>query len=192
MESDLGTVDRAKVDDAFSRLQTKLGDCMGQGATKIDFLSGHIHFMIRIAANGSTRWVHLVDTTVGDRSTEKCMLDQVRTMQWPPPEQGEGQVEKAFDFDVAPGVRDAVAWEADRVSKPIKSAHSKLARCAQGSRGKYKMTAYVGSGGTVLAAGVAPPDERSDANVECLVEVVKGLKLSDPGSWPAKVSFELP
>ena len=188
---ELGSRDLGKVEDTFSKLGPGLGECMAAASQKIEFISGHVRFLVRIAKDGSTRWVYLADSTVGDRETEKCMLDKVRSTRWPPPAEGEGQADKSFDFDRG-SPRDAVAWEPDRVSKPLRGARNKLVHCVQGAQGKYKATAYVATNGTVMAVGVAPPDEHGEANVDCLADVIRTLKLPEPGGWPAKVTFEVP
>jgi hypothetical protein len=50
---------------------------------------------------------------------------------------------------------------------------------------------YVDTSGKVLAVGVTPPDESGEESVDCLVGVLKDAKMPSPGSWPAKVSFQL-
>ena len=41
------------------------------------------------------------------------------------------------------------------------------------------------------AVGVAPPNKEGEAKVDCVVDVVRGLKLPSPGSYAAKVTFSL-
>jgi hypothetical protein len=51
---------------------------------------------------------------------------------------------------------------------------------------------YVQTNGTAISAGVATPDERGEAGAaDCLVSVIKGMKFPSPGSWPAKVIFDV-
>jgi hypothetical protein len=50
----------------------------------------------------------------------------------------------------------------------------------------------VQTNGTALSAGVATPDERGESGAaDCLVTVIKGMKFPSPGSWPAKVMFDV-
>jgi hypothetical protein len=187
----LGSLDPQKVDDTFNRLMGKFGNCMGQGATRVEFLGGHVKFLVRIGMDGAARWAYLSESTIGDHDTEKCMLDAAKGTRWPVPVEGEGQAEKAFDFDPSPDVRDAVPWGADRILKQLSTARPKLSQCTQGARGRFKATAYVQTDGSVLAVGIATPDERGDASADCLVDVIKGIKFPSPGSWPAKVMFDV-
>jgi hypothetical protein len=51
---------------------------------------------------------------------------------------------------------------------------------------------YVGPGGKVLAAGVTAPARDADDKADCLAHVLVKMKgLPSPGSWPAKVGFDL-
>ncbi|HEX9294909.1 MAG TPA: hypothetical protein VF881_03720 [Polyangiaceae bacterium] len=192
LSGQLGSLDQRKVDETFARLMPRFGDCLSQGSSRVEFISGHVKFFVRIGVDGTARWAYLPECTIGDRDTERCMLNVVKSARWPVPLEGEGQAQKAFDFDPAPDVRDAVPWGADRVAKTLASARAKLTQCAQGVPGRYKATVYVHTNGTAMAAGVAPPDERGEgAPVDCMVDVIRTLKFPSPGSWPAKVMFDV-
>ena len=188
----LGSLDQGKVDQTFSHLMPRFGDCLAQASSRVEFIGGHVKFFLRIGVDGGTKWVYLSETTIGDRDAERCMLSAARDTHWPPPLEGEGQAQKTFDFDPSPDVRDAVPWAPDRVAKTLSSARGKLGQCAHSAPGRYRATVYVKTDGTTLAAGIAPPDERGEAGAaDCMVGVIKGLKFPSPGSWPAKVSFDI-
>jgi hypothetical protein len=188
----LGSLDEGKVEETFNRLVPRFGDCLAQGSSRVEFIGGHVKFFVRIGVDGSAKWAYLSESTIGDRDTERCMLGIARGVRWPQPAEGEGQAQKAFDFDPSPDVRDAVPWGADRIAKSLKSAHAKLSHCTQGAPGKYKATVYVQTDGSALAAGVATPDERGESSAaDCLVDVIKAMKFPSPGSWPAKVMFDV-
>ena len=188
----LGSLDRGKVDETFTKLMPKFGNCLSLGSSRVEFIGGHVKFFVRIGLDGSAKWAYLSESTIGDRDTERCMLDVAKSARWPPPVEGEGQAQKAFDFDPSPEVRDAVPWGADRVVKSLTSARAKLGHCAERAPGRYKATVYVQTDGSTLAAGVAPPDERGEnAAVDCIVDVLKTMKFPSPGSWPAKVMFDV-
>jgi hypothetical protein len=188
----LGSLDQGKVDETFNRLMPKFGDCLSQGTARVEFIGGHVKFFLRIAMDGTAKWAYLSESTIGDRDTERCMLGAAKSARWPVPLEGEGQAQKAFDFDPSPDVRDAVPWGTDRVAKTLASARVKLGQCTQGAPGRYHATVYVQTNGTALSAGVAPPNERGEtASTDCLVEVLRGMKFPSPGSWPAKVTFDV-
>jgi hypothetical protein len=192
MGGQLGSLDEGKVNETFATLVPRFGDCLSQGSSRVEFLGGHVKFAIRIALDGAAKWAYFSESTLGDRDTERCMLNIAKSARWPLPQEGEGQAQRAFDFDPSPDVRDAVPWGADRISKSLASARAKLGQCAHRAPGKYHATVYVHTNGTALAAGVAPPDERGEpASVDCMVEVIKTMRFPSPGSWPAKVMFEV-
>jgi hypothetical protein len=188
----LGSLDEGKVEDTFNRLLPRFGDCLTQGSSRVEFIGGHVKFFVRIALDGSAKWAYLSESTIGDRDTERCMLGIAKGVKWPIPAEGEGQAQKAFDFDPSPDVRDAVPWGADRIARSLATARPKLGQCTQGAPGRYKATVYVQTNGTAISAGVATPDERSEAGAaDCLVSVIKSMKFPSPGSWPAKVMFDV-
>jgi hypothetical protein len=194
MGGQLGSLDEGKVNATFATLVPRFGECLSQGASRVEFIGGHVKFALRIALDGTAKWAYLAESTLGDRDTERCMLSIAKSARWPQPQEGEGQAQRAFDFDPSPDVRDAVPWGADRIAKSLAGARGKLGHCATSNRapGKYHATVYVHTNGSALSAGVAPPDERGEAAaVDCMVDVLKGLKFPSPGSWPAKVMFDV-
>lgn len=194
MGGQLGSLDEGKVNQTFATLVPRFGECLAQGSSRVEFLGGHVKFAIRVGLDGSAKWAYLSESTLGDRDTERCMLNIAKGARWPLPQEGEGQAQRAFDFDPSPDVRDAVPWGADRIAKALATARGKLGHCATQNRapGKYHATVYVQTNGSALSAGMASPDERGEpAAVDCMVDVIKGLKFPSPGSWPAKVMFDV-
>ena len=53
------------------------------------------------------------------------------------------------------------------------------------------MTAYVAPGGSVLAAGASAPDAESAEALDCVTESVERWEMPDPGSYFAKVTFQV-
>jgi hypothetical protein len=192
MGGQLGSLDEGKVNETFATLVPRFGECLSQGSSRVEFLGGHVKFAIRIALDGNAKWAYFAESTLGDRDTERCMLSAAKSARWPLPQEGEGQAQRSFDFDPSPDVREAVPWGTDRISKALGSARGKLGQCANRAPGKYHATVYVHTNGTAMAAGVAPPDERGETGpVDCMVDVIKAMRFPSPGSWPAKVMFEV-
>lgn len=190
MSQELGSLDEAEVNQAFARLSPKLMVCIEKGTVHNEYLAGHARVFVRIDEEGRARWAYLAESTLGDRETERCMLDVVKAARWPLPIDGEGEAKNSFDFDASPDIRPPVAWSEDRVASALPSLRSKLQSCPVAA-GSYRVTAYISEEGSVLAAGVSPPDEKGEEASDCVVEAVKAMNFGSPGSWPAKVSFEL-
>jgi hypothetical protein len=120
------------------------------------------------------------------------MLDVLRGRIWPKPVGGrKGQVRKAFAFDMPNDARPPVEWTAEDVVSTIKKLHKGVAQCTGGGSGTYQVTAYIDTKGHPISVGVATRESSADSQVDCLVALIRGTRFKSPGSYPAKVSFEL-
>jgi hypothetical protein len=191
MGGELGAIDERKADEIFASLLPAFERCLKQGAEQVEFLGGAVNFFVKVDLEGNVH-SHLEESTLGDRETERCMLGAIRKKTWPKPVGGEvGYARKSFDFDPPNDVRAPEEWPSDRATDALEKISSKIASCKDGVRGKFGATMYVDTDGKVLAVGVTPPDETGEESVDCLVGVLKDAKMPSPGSWPAKVSFQL-
>jgi hypothetical protein len=189
MHSEFGVLDVDKVDAVFARVKDDLSRCL-EHANK--FASGPVVYSMRVSHSGQVKWVFLKDSSLGDRKAEKCMLDVLRAASWPIPQGGEdGLAEKPFEFPDREE-RPPVEWTADQVEPALRSAAGKFAKCRAGNKSVFRSTAIVHTSGKVLSAGIAAADEKGEDVADCMVELILKLKFPKTGSWPAKVSFEVP
>jgi hypothetical protein len=96
-------------------------------------------------------------------------------------------------MDPPEDVRPPVAWPASRIAGAL-SRHGRdlLASCRPpGQRGGYQVTAYVERPGRIIAAGVTAEDSTFEESYDCVVEQVTSWEVPNPGSYPARVSFEI-
>jgi hypothetical protein len=194
MQTELGTIDPAQTEAAWTKLQPALMRCYTDGQKRLEYLGGDIKFFLRVGQDGSAKYVYLLDGTLGDRETERCMLDLALGATWPTPDGGEAEVQKSMGFDPPSNVRSPFDWAPEKVNAALKAHEADLAKCKAGVSGSFRVTAYVapaGKGGHVLTAGVVPPSRDGDAKVDCIVDVLKKMKMPSPGSYAAKVSFTL-
>jgi hypothetical protein len=190
--SEIGGMNEDAVDDAFKSSVGSLQRCVDKGATRVEFLGGSASFFLKINREGKVDQAYLEHSTIGDRTTERCMLDALRAKSWPKPVGGEhGLARKSFEFDPPNDVRPPTFWEQNDAAPGLKKIASDLGACKDGRQGAFEATLYVDTDGKVLAAGVAPPDEDSEAAVDCLVGVLESASFPSPGSWPAKVTLNL-
>lgn len=189
VSSEIGGLDEDKVNAAFESTLDSLQRCLQQGASRVEFIGGSASFFLKIDSSGKVDGSYLEKSTLGDRDTEKCMLDALRAKKWPKPVGGEhGLARKSFDFDPPNDVRAPADYDQDHLSKGLDKISGKLASCKE-SKGTYEATIYLATDGSVLSAGVTPPDEQGEGGVDCLVSTLKGAAFPSPGSWPAKVTF---
>jgi len=190
--SEVGGMNEEKVDSTFKSSLGALERCLNQGSSRVEFLGGSVHFYLKIDATGRIAHAHVEQSTLGDRATERCMLDALRGKTWPKPVGGDvGLARKSFDFDPPSDVRPPTDWDESEVRETVEKLHGKFKDCKRGRLRGFSATAYVAADGAVLGASVTPPDEEGEEYVDCLTEVILGATFPSPGSWAAKVSFSL-
>lgn len=192
VSAEIGALDEDKVTKVFGSTLGELERCLNSGAQRVEFIGGSVAFFIKVGQGGRLVHAHLEQSSLGDRATEKCMLDALRNKTWPAPVGGQtGLARKSFDFDPPNDVRPPTEWSRDRVEDVLSKQADAIDRCKAGSSGEYRATLYVDTKGRALGVGITPPDERGEGTVDCLVDVLKSATYPSPGSWPAKVSFTL-
>jgi hypothetical protein len=191
MKSELGTVDPAAVKKAFSSLDPAFMDCQKHALDRVEVLSGSVKFFLRVGEDGSARYTYLEDSELGDRDTEKCLLDVVKGASWPKPDGGEAEVRYGMELPLQ-STRPPNDWDAQKVAATLAKHGDALDKCKAGATGTFHATMYVAPGGKVLAAGVTATTKDGAEKVDCLAGTLVKMKgLPSPGSWPAKVSFGL-
>jgi hypothetical protein len=190
MYTELGVLDEAEVRSTFERVwRGAMTNCQKRSN---EFVSGLTVVRMRVNHQGQVKWVYFKETVLGDRQAEKCMLDALRSASWPTPQGGEdGLAEQELAFaDLAD--RPATEWDPARVQPALAKALEPLQECRAGVNGLFTATAVVKTDGSVRSVGIAPPDETGEQAADCIVDVIKGLTFPTTGSWPAKVTFDVP
>jgi hypothetical protein len=194
MESELGQIDEAATSKTFARARSALMRCYAAGQGRLDYLAGDVKFFLRVQPDGHLRWAFVEQSTLGDHETEACMLEVLDSASWPLPDGGDAEVHQGLGFDPPPDARPPTDWSESRVAQAVQRSSAAASACKQHAQGTFQVTAYVGpdhGAGRVLAASVAPASAKAVPDADCLLGVVKAMKLPSPGSYPAKVSFSL-
>jgi hypothetical protein len=193
VESEVGALDSGKVQEVFEKASAALKDCYTRGVGRIAFMSGEIRVVVRVGEDGSTRHVFAKDSTLGDRTTEACMLGVLKKQTWPKPQGGkEGNAETSFMFDPSDEERPPVEWSEGRMGDGYKKAKSALGKCRKDAgAGPMRATLYVETDGKAIAVGVSGADAKSEDAAACVVDLLKGLKFASPGSYAAKATVEI-
>lgn len=200
----LGTLPQIAIESTLQARQRKFLRCFAQTWGHDDLVGGDFRLAFRVGVDGSVRWVYLVDSTVGDRDTERCLLSVAQAAKFPRPMGGEAEFTWSMGVDPSSDVRPPVEVPADAVAAVVSDqASAVLQQCGQGSGSDYRVTAYVDPGGAVRAVGVAAPVQAEaiggaaqpaatapDA-LDCVAAQVRTWQLPDPGSYPGKVTFSL-
>ena len=188
----VGAMNEEAVTRVFGRLLPKIEKCQDdrrRDESRLDFLSGEVKIEVRVDESGAAKRVFLTRSTLGDRDVEKCITQAAQGQSWPKPVGGlEGVARSEFNLPMK-GDRDAVAWEPKKVADAVSRARSALRQCGPGKGAGVEVTAYVGEGGKVIAAGASTPAEGSAQVADCLAGAARAMRMPSPGGWPAKVTF---
>jgi hypothetical protein len=189
--SELGSIDPAAVKRAFGELNDKFTDCQKRALDRIEVLAGNVKFFVRIGSDGTAKWAYLEESEIGDRDTEKCLVDIVIAARWPKPDGGDAEARYSMELPLL-GTRPPNAWRPDKVAEALGKHGEAIDKCKAGANAAFRATMYVGPGGKVLSAGVAVASKDGEDKADCLAKALMKMKgLPSPGSWPAKVSFGL-
>lgn len=192
VEAEIGAMNEDAVQRAFGKTAPKLSSCFTAALKRVPYLGGEIRLALRVHKDGSARWAYVKDSTLGDRETEECMLNVVKSTSWPKPVGGEGLAENAFTFEPSPDERAPVDWSSDQLGDELQKAREQLSTCRkEAGATALKATMYVNPEGKALAVGVSGGDERSEGAVKCVVETLRGITYPSPGSYDAKVSVTI-
>ena len=192
VSAEIGALDEGEVTKTFEAALPDLEACMKTGASRVEFIGGAVQFSLKIDQSGSLSEAYLERTTLGDRTTESCLLTALGKRTWPAPQGGvHGLAHKGFEFDMVNDVRPPVLWDPAEVQETLDAMGSKISECKSGSSSEFEVTMYIGTQGQVLGVGMAQSNAGDDTAADCLVDVLKEGKFKSPGSWPAKVSFRL-
>jgi hypothetical protein len=191
VEGLMGTIPERKIQATLEPKLPSFARCFARGAADVEPIAGRMELYFRVALDGSVEWVYPRESSVGHRGTEQCVLDIARAVRFPGPKGG-GAAELAWSFEMEAGdVRAPVAWEASNVEPVIEASHEALSACGLAGGGAV-LTLYVAPGGGVIAAGGAARTREAAEQLDCALSAIATWQLPDPGSYMAKVSFELP
>jgi hypothetical protein len=189
MMAEIGGLNEEKVAKAFKRLQPDFTNCLTAGLRRVEFLAGEVQFLVQIDLQGNAQGAFIEHSSLGDVETEACMIERIKSVQWPKPVGGKiGLARSGLAFDTPPDVRAPVAWSSDDVAETLSKNEAALASCI--GKGPFEITAYVAKDGKVMSAGVAYTEAENESAARCYIEQIRELKFSSPGSWPAKVTFK--
>lgn len=185
----MGTIRSDQVENTMNPRVDRLARCFASRMGTIEVLGGSIRLGFRIHTDGTVAWVYPIESDIGDQETEQCILAQASRARFPRPRGGEAEFTWGFGLDPSPDVRPPLNWDADNLGSHADDLRRLARQCH--ARGSFNVTAYVQPGGEVLAAGGAAPDAEQLEALGCVLDEVRGWTFRDPGSYAAKISFEV-
>jgi hypothetical protein len=189
----MGTVSAEDVQLALEPKMGRFAQCFATRYGDIELLGGHFQMSFRVGHDGSVEWVFPRRSTVGDRPTERCLLDVARATRFRSPRGGDAaEFNWSLDFDPPEDVRPPFNWNADNAGDALAELGPEvMSQCSPRRGARYLVTAYVAPGGNVMAAGAAADAPEVADSLDCVSDAVTAWELPDPGSYPAKITFVL-
>lgn len=186
----MGTISRDEVEGALSPRMDRFQRCILQRLRTVEFLAGDIRMGFRVHEDGTVAWAYVQESTLGDREAEQCILEQARSARFPRPHGGEAEFSWGFGFDGDEDVRPPASWEGSALDDLLDEIPDLARECE--ATGTHHITVYIARGGRVLSAGGSAPSAEADASLDCILRTVREWEMPDPGSYAAKVTFQVP
>jgi hypothetical protein len=184
----LGTLSQHEIQNALEPRLPKFLRCATQRRAQVDVLAGTLTMRFDVAIDGSVDHVQPAESSLGDRETERCMLEVAKATKFPAPHGGEAEFRWPLELPADADVRPPVEVQPDLAL--LANARADLhAKCGGGP---VLVTAFVEPAGTVLAAGVSASELATPSELDCIAEGVRAFHFASPGSYVGKLSFPLP
>jgi len=184
----MGTIPERKILATLEPKLPKFQRCFFDGSSEVEWIAGEIELYFHVNLAGEVVWVYPRKSTIGHRATEQCILAEAKRSKFPGPKGGDAaEIAWGFAFDSA-APRAPVEWGASDIANALADHTDVASRCGGGP---FSVTAYVAPGGKVVGAGAAVGSENAAEQIDCVVENVQSWTMPDPGSYAAKVSFEV-
>lgn len=184
-----GTLSEHEIQRALEPRMMKFARCVEKRSSTVEWVSGKLEFTFEVAVDGTVKNVYPSESTFGDRETERCMTDVARGTRFPAPHGGEADFSWSLDVPLDSSIREPVAWTSDNASQVIAQGGPSVLSSCEG--GAYAITAYVDPEGHVVAAGAATENVSDATKLDCVAQQISSWAFPSPGSYPAKIAFDL-
>jgi hypothetical protein len=184
-----GTLSQEEIQNALEPRMPKFARCVQKRSSSVEWVSGGVGFQFKIAVDGKVAEVFIDKSDMGDRETERCMVEVAQATRFPAPHGGDAEFSWSLEVPLDPDVRPPVAWSAADAGELIAQRGPELS--AQCGPGPYALTAYVDVEGKVVAVGGAAAESAKYAQLDCVTQAVSGWLFPSPGSYAAKLSFQV-
>lgn len=189
----IGHISPEEVRVGMDAKQDRFLQCFARRLDAIDVMAGEITLMFHIDVTGHVMWVFPQRSDLGDRETEQCILGVAASARFPRPHGGEAEFSYPLAFDLPDDTRPALNWTPQRLARVLEEQVGLSARCRpDNSASIYTATVYVARGGTILSVGVSTSTYEGVEGLECVASAIREWQMPNPGSYPAKVTFEVP
>jgi hypothetical protein len=151
----LGTLDQDAIQRGVATRFSRAADCFQRQARQRPYLAGSISLEFRVATDGRTKRLRIVESTVGSWDVERCVQSELQATVFDRPRGGEAEFTYPLSFD---GRVDATLWDPGMVRDELTESRDALLGLApkkpkrKGKRGKIRQPPPSSSAGVELVA----------------------------------------
>jgi hypothetical protein len=185
-----GTLNTDDVHQTMEAQQRAFNACIEHGRRSMRWVSGAMRFAFKVDAAGRVLDARPVESSIGHRELEQCLVEAVSAVVFPKPA-GRASAQFAWTVNVVPVGTPVEPLDPKSIAKLVRKQRRSIAReCELRPRERIQLTAYVGPSGKVLAAGGFAVRARGVEKLDCVVEALGTLRLPKVPRR-SKVSFRL-
>ncbi|HKU42951.1 MAG TPA: hypothetical protein VJR89_32550 [Polyangiales bacterium] len=187
-----GTLNKGDVHQTMEARQNLFDACIMESRRTLRWVSGAIKFAFKVDGEGRIVELRPLASTIGHRDLERCLTGAVASTEFPKPA-GRATAEFTWGMAVDPATdRTFEAAKPKLLAKLArKQAKDVFSTCEiKRRKARFRVTAYLASGGRVLSAGAVPMPANADDKVDCVLEQFSKWHMPKVKK-ASKVSFDL-
>jgi hypothetical protein len=185
-----GTLSQDEVKNALEPRMMKFARCIQKRSGDVEWLAGGVTIEFHLKVDGRVAKAYPRDSSLGDRATERCVIEVAEATRFPAPHGGEADFSWSFEVPLDSAIREPVSLPDEVISAALAKQSTSIASAC--GEGRYGVTAYVDAEGKVVSAGASAADELSAQQLDCVASAVQGFTFASPGSYAAKIRFSVP
>jgi hypothetical protein len=173
-----GSLNRGDVNGTIERYSGELLQCVAQRPRRFGWVGGRIDFHFKIGPTGQVLEIRPTASTVGYHKLELCLTEIVSRIQFPVPN-GRDKTEFDWGMDVDPHL-GRVTHPMDKAElDPVLAQYAARTyeACQTRKKTRFEVTAYIGSYGKLLTAGMIPSHAAAFEQIDCLLDEMTRWKL---------------
>jgi hypothetical protein len=185
-----GSLSTGEVREALAPRDAEFSACFTQLRGHMQpRVGGRIELAFRVDADGRVMWARPVDSTLGNRRVERCLLEVAAATEFPAPHGGYADFTWPLELDAS---SEPASLDPSRVAGAVRRQRRDLAdRCDLERAERFQITTYVTGRGRVLSVGGVASDRDADDRIDCVVRAVRGWRLPRHSRPIAKVTSEI-
>src|SRR5690606_35101554 len=189
-----GHLDPHDIQRALEPYSGDMASCYESRVRKRRYLEGKVELRFNVSREGQTRWVQMLDSSLGAWPVEKCLLDIARSVEFDPP-RGRGDATFSVPLEFNSGRQRALWLSEEQAEAEVAAEKERLVACAEelgeAEPADVWVTLYVGRRGKVQSVGFANRGEQpvSDTWAACAEQKVMAWQLTDPRGTIHKLGF---